>query len=398
MVIMKTILSIYILCSLFLFSCKKSDNTQATQPRVDEKLSDTDLSLLDGLVNNTTAKLSDLKFSDSSSIQDFLKVYDTALYLQAMKVATVIPSTYLNQKKLFIAEMIANGLILTQKNRFSYPDQGPSKPQQNGIAYSFGSKQYESREKPSGSCNSNLELHGLDCSGFIYQITKKSELPLAPTADNCNVAFLNNPELWTKAFAVSPFFNKLKMEYVKVTRPKPDLQIGDIVLWTGHVGMIIQNEQLMHSSGYADIKPGRDCNLNLTIKGPQISKITGGFLNDFGDGTFKILRIAPKDCDLGGEITVHVHPNPEINRTNYITWSFTGGYPPYSFSFKNGPASSNLTLPPGPFNYGGLFCGPSGTSFGATSPSNGAFQKILFRVMDFRGSVKDTTVYFKWWF
>ena len=181
-----------------------------------------------------------------------LELYELAKTLQsasgfsgkeARLVQMVIESTS-NERK--IADLIlafsghANYL---SKNTFNF---STGSPQQNKIAYSWGSKQFEKRANPPGKGDlCKYEIHGLDCSGFIYQLFSRSGIHL-PVAQ-CNADTERKPAFLTRYlkpyFGTTPFIvqdlGKLKIK---------DMVSGDIIYFKNvagavvHIAIVLLNE------------------------------------------------------------------------------------------------------------------------------------------------------------
>ena len=125
----------------------------------------------------------------------------------------------------------------------------PAQP--NGLAYGLGLKDYTKRADPSGNCYE--WVFGLDCSGFVAQMAKEAGLSGFPdgtsnqgVAENWNT-ILEKDEKWKDIFMKD--FKKI---------PLDELQNGDIIIWSQHIGMIAgtgSESFLFNSNGGT----GKDC-------------------------------------------------------------------------------------------------------------------------------------------
>jgi hypothetical protein len=112
----------------------------------------------------------------------------------------------------------------------------PGEPTQSRIAYSWGSKEYIERTKPPGVGDCcTYAIHGLDCSGFIYQLLKLNNI-LIPS----EVAYADQerrPE-FLKKYLKKYFFGAIPFDVVDVKKIKvKDMQSGDIIYFKDHKGL-----------------------------------------------------------------------------------------------------------------------------------------------------------------
>lgn len=270
-------------------SCKKEEPTTNLPTNAIDGITSSQVAMIDNLETDTTTKLSDTKFDDGTSVKVFLMQYDSNFLTQfpsnKSKSTTLTPT---EQKKLLLARMQAVAFNLVTRQYHQYSDEGANKPAQNGLAYVYGSKQYQNRQGAVGGCSSEL-LYGLDCSGMIFQMSKSAGLILSsnPSA-NCNVSYLSDTSKWNKALKNSSDYTGLYVTNLGFI-PINQMEFGDIIVWSGHIGMVLNADTLriFQSSGYSDISL---CQKNTDIKhGPTIKKLTTGFLGAFG--SYKILRI-----------------------------------------------------------------------------------------------------------
>lgn len=289
---------------LFLIGCKKSkkeespQTTPVTPPAgAFDNLSAADLALLDQLKTDTTTRLSDLKYSDGTSIKDFLLEHDPAFLSQhpggrLTKMQDFNPAF---QKKFLIGRMFAMGFYLTYRPSHTYPSEGANKPAQYGLAYLSGSKQYSKRQKATKGACTTEELYGLDCSGMLYQMTSESSLVLTTDlVEKCNVASLSELDRWNTAFKKSADYKNLHAEKMG-SIDKSEFKMGDVLFWSGHVGVILASGgdlaffQSAGNTEQADCEPNKGPKRGPSIKTP----ITKEFLDYFQKiyGSYNVLRI-----------------------------------------------------------------------------------------------------------
>lgn len=116
--------------------------------------------------------------------------------------------------------------------RTPWPDEGPGMPAQNGLAYVSNSKNHVLRLVGSsdgipGKCDQ--ALHGLDCSGLVYEAGVAAGFTMLPYPSN--VATLANPKSWQPANG----FQLLDAD-------PANLQAGDLVVWlkaSHHIALVV---------------------------------------------------------------------------------------------------------------------------------------------------------------
>jgi hypothetical protein len=204
----------------------------------------------------------------------------------------------------FISRMLARAQSLIA---YHPPDDGQI-PKQNGLAYSYGSRNYTVRKPPpSGSCQDN-KIYGLDCSGMFYVMVTSSALAEVVPFANFDVAHLANPSVWNQAFKNTPAFKYLSVMNLG-TIPVANIQKGDIVIWPpdDHIAICALPGVLYQSNGYnKDIAkcckktdPNYPhctgcCVKNFDLDhGPRSIPMTPGWMSGFGTppGYYIVFRI-----------------------------------------------------------------------------------------------------------
>jgi hypothetical protein len=124
-----------------------------------------------------------------------------------------------------IAGMIAYGYYLTNRDNWQLPATSNA-PAQNGLAYSFGEKDPNRRERPPvGTCSTVTQ--GLDCSGTLYQCANAVGIALPPGSA------MDQTSVFTWNAAIPPSYG-IEAEVEDGTDP----QVGDIISWGNHIGFI----------------------------------------------------------------------------------------------------------------------------------------------------------------
>ena len=279
--------------SIFILnSCKKDNNAEPdpTPPVTeteDVPLTDAQLAFLE-TVKDTVIRLEDIILEDGQNVRSYLEKNDPA-FLQTYPSRRGGNTTGLTprlQKNTFLARMMAMGNYLVDRSRHTYPSAGAGNPAQSGLAYSWGSKDYDKRQTPpgvTGECK-DLKIYGLDCSGMIWAMTQASSLPPVVPKYNFFVKEITNAEKWTQAFKASADYKDLKMKDMKQL-PKDKMKNGDIILWGSHVGIYLYG--YFYQSNGTSKSPG--CNNNLVLsRGPRcisLEEVLG-----YGLGSYKVFR------------------------------------------------------------------------------------------------------------
>ncbi len=234
------LIGIALICS----NCQKDPEIVPDEEGIlNEALSDEEVLFLDNL---ETVELSanEVVLSNGQRLDEYLLRYDPDFYNELnlksnMDTNLTAPKM---TKTLLVARLNAVALKLTDRSHFDYPE-GPvlGQPAQYGLAYSFGSKQYKERKRPTeGDCID--EVYGLDCSGFIYQLFYQSGVKrgLWTTAES-----QRRPDTLTKYLQMwFPELTNLKVED-KGKIASSEVETGDIIYWlksngrARHIGIVL---------------------------------------------------------------------------------------------------------------------------------------------------------------
>ncbi len=183
-----------------------------------------------------------------------------------------------------ITAMMVQANFLSDRENRKYPNQ-------IGIAYSYGSKQYDRPEVPSLS-KCPTPINGLDCSGFLYQCALNAKLKSPPS----HTGTQSSPGAWDGALAKTGLKFKLSTSAPSVSQ----VEQGDIIAWPGHIGLVgfqageLKKAVVYQSNGYVGPQ-GCDDNRNNPKKGVHAVPYDKA-LTDFGkDKSVNYLRLVVKD-------------------------------------------------------------------------------------------------------
>lgn len=281
---------------LVVISCEK--NPIEPQPTdIDPSLTIQQLKLIDD-APASMVELEDIILPNGRLAVDFLAEFDP-MYLTSMggrKATTNL--TPQNQKNLLIARMMGRANNLTDRSKHQINSQ-------NGLAYVSNGKDIDKPITPSGECTSE-KLIGLDCSGFIYQLTQAARLLRIPKGRAENQG---DTALWNLAFAQSDEYTKLVAERIDNIDPA-DIIAGDLIYFitagkVNHTAIALNDEtgtlKFYQSSG-TDSKSGNcEANKGLT-RGPKIWNLTAANLKSFGNSYYIIRPTA----DISGSWTMQL--------------------------------------------------------------------------------------------
>lgn len=339
---MKKLLIIIIAFLILFESCKKGADIT---PMTDEQLSETQIQILESAGIDTTSTFRDAVFPDGSNIYNWKISNDSGYNFVFGRVNSLLSAS--DKKNLFIARMTEAGLRLADDRLYSYP------LQPNGIAYVWGSKSFLQPATQHQTAACQQQLHGLDCSGMIYQMAKASNLNF-PAGETGTVHFVNTSQ-WNTAFTNSNDFNGLEMSDM-LALSVSQLQAGDIIVAPHvHIGMVFNNGTtlgILNSLGRKEYS----CSKNADKQhGPVITRNIQVWLQQTFGSNYHVLRvklnggpgvttnsinsITQVSAITGGNITNeggapvstrgvcwNTTSNPTINNTKTIDGNGTGIY------------------------------------------------------------------------
>jgi hypothetical protein len=292
----KSFLSSFALLVLFgLSTCEKDSVTPPEEGSLVDTLTQAQIDLLDGLVTDHDTKLSDLKFEDGTSVLGFLEEHDPDFLADFNTQGRTKALSTDQTIKLLLARMQAVGFYLVTDSLHKYTRSDGIK--QKGLAYSFGTYQYQQRQRPgAGSCNKDIEFHGLECAGMIYQMAEqagvKTKFLNRPDPNMAGSKFLGDTATWNDGFDLSNDFKALRAYYATPDPKLAELKLGDVIAWNGHIGIVLQSNtiKIFQSNGYTKKDGKHTCESNFDANhGPSIKPITPGFFQGFSP-TYKVLR------------------------------------------------------------------------------------------------------------
>lgn len=352
------ILGIGILCN----TCEKDDDGVLEETGIEQEiLSEAEILFCD---NQPHVELSaeEIVLSNGQTLDDYLLLNDPDFYhaLFTKNAVTNQRAEPKITKDLLVARLNAVALMLTDRSNFVYPAGSAGQPAQNGLAYSYGSKIYNTRKAPSeGECTE--EVYGLDCAGFIYQIFYQSGVRsgLWTTAE-----VQRRPDTLKKRIqAAFPELEKLEVEDLgKIDFS--DVESGDIIYWlrsngkAKHIGMILKDQtgNLFVGQSNGTGKASLNCTDNFgPSRGPRFMNLNASIGSDAFGSNYGIVRIniedvnAPKYTKCSAMIKVYAYYHSfwedgtrDYDSDNGATQTFdtySGGFTEYTF---NGSYSKTL--------------------------------------------------------
>lgn len=320
-------LALSLLMLMFNGCQKKDDDNDDLIPPGDtttvDALTEADIQAIDAMLLDSITKFIDLRFPDNTSVYDFLMLHDPSFLAQHPSGKTSDNADLENKNALLISRMLGVGYHLADRSQHI---DNEAVPNLNGIFYSFGSKQYQVRKPPrAGTCNMDKSYHGLDCSGFIFQLADQAYMQLDTFQNECGTGYLKNEDNYNNALAGNDY-DGIKAVNIG-PRKLEDLAIGDIIVWNyGHCGICdgkVGNDiGMLNCSGY----PSSNCEQNFSIaRGVVRRKLTNGYLNY--EGGSQVIRFSGHCFELAADTNV--------SDNSVEIWA-SGGTPPFEFSLDGG--------------------------------------------------------------
>jgi cell wall-associated NlpC family hydrolase len=330
------ILVTFTVVGLMLNTCKKDDELSFAEGIQEEILSDEEIAYCDNL-ESVEITTDEILLPNGYTVKEFLQMMDPEFSNEWNKKGILDNNNLgqLNLKNTLLGKMATVAAFLTTDENFIYPREGDFKPAQNGLAYSFGQRDYKARKVPPyGACME--EVYGLDCSGFIHQLFKQSGVTegLDGTAEQ-----IRQPSRLTRYIKKAlPGLDKLKVEDLG-KKPLSSFLTGDIIYWlkpdgtARHIGMVVTgnaNELLItQSNGSGE----SDCEGNFGQgRGPRNWNLRDA-INPRGLGTnYGIVRIG-----------VEVPDPPDFNKCGVMIRIY-GYYHEVAPTYTRDTESNNGTI------------------------------------------------------
>ena len=295
------------LALLFTFNACKKDTKDGPGGTVSdpEALSTEELQILDNMPEATGFSASTVVLPNGEILTDYLEEVDRPFGEKWMGTETDAYTGLGPQdaRNLMIARLAVVALNLTDRSKHQYGDEGDGKPAQDGIAYSWGSKDYTKRQVPSeGGPVCKNAVYGLDAAGFVCQLFAEAGVKIPDvSADK-----LRRPDVLEQALkSAIASLDKVKVEDLGAISIK-NFEAGDIIYWTNsdgvatHIGLVLKNDDgklaVFQSNGAAS-GDAEACKKNLE-KNRGVRRLQLDDPNWFGpDKPYSITRI---NAELSG--------------------------------------------------------------------------------------------------
>jgi hypothetical protein len=290
------------LAFFFLLSCNKDDNSDEQDQG--EELTSEEVTYFDSQPN-IEVSLEDIILPNGESVSEYQIEIESGTRDNLKTTSRPGEDGPQASKNKMLASMIVAANYLVTDSNFQYTgnDMITGFPAQDGLAYSFGSKEFSVRQSPPfGECTD--DVYGLDCSGFIYHIFKAAgiDIPVGQAEDQRKVEILNN------SIKEIPGFNKIKFEDFGQI-PQGEFETGDIIYWLRgskafHIGIVLKtrNEQMLIFQSNGTGKSANNCAENYKKnRGPRT--IQPGDFTLFNSRKYGIVRMT---TDISGTWSVNL--------------------------------------------------------------------------------------------
>lgn len=289
--------------TLFLLpGCKKDDDT--SELAEGEELTSEEVAFFDSQPN-VGVSFEDILLPNGESLDEFLLEIESEQQDNVKSTSRPGEDGPQAAKNKMLARMIVTANFLVTDSNFQYAgnDMITGFPAQDGLAYSFGSKEFGVRQSPPfGECTD--DVYGLDCSGFVHHIFKAAgiTIPVGQAEDQRKVETLNN------SIKGLPGFNKIKFEDFGQI-PSGEFETGDIIYWLRgskafHIGIVLKtrNEQMLIYQSNGTSKSANNCEKNYSKnRGPRT--ILPGDYTVFNSRKYGIVRMT---TDISGGWSVNL--------------------------------------------------------------------------------------------
>lgn len=308
----KTIIGLTAAMMFLATACTKSHKNDTPKTTYERDLSPEGVVFWD---NQQTVNLQahDIVMPNGKRLDDFLAQVGSApgLSVNAVADGTLGPQAARQQ---LLGHLMDAALFFTNRNNFVHKDEGANKPAQNGLAYSWGQRNYKIRAVPPGEGNlCPAEVYGLDCSGLLYNLFLLGGIQISSgNAESQRQA----AQLKTAILTAYPKLSKITVEDLGKILPA-DMQTGDIIYWlengqAHHIGLLALDTKGSLSVAQSNGDETANCEQNYSLKrGPRFSAIANAILpkpkqagqtGGYGDD-YRILRV---NTELSGKWTFSI--------------------------------------------------------------------------------------------
>lgn len=227
-------------------SCQKDPKDEPGMISDPEALSLDEVQILDNIPEATGFSPTTVVLPNGEILADYLEEVDRPFGEKWMATGTDAYNDLGPQdaRNLMIARLAVVALNLTDRSRHQFEAEGDGQPAQNGLAYSWGSKDHTRRQvPPGGGAVCKEAVYGLDCSGFIYQLFAQAGVPIVTGPADTQ----RQPDVLQQALkSAITSLDKVKVEDLGAI-PTDNFEAGDLIYWTNsngvatHIGLVLKN-------------------------------------------------------------------------------------------------------------------------------------------------------------
>lgn len=323
----KYLLTLLLIATIF-FTCKKSHKPIASEEIIYEPK--TSVAAAIEQTASITIDLNDIVLPNGSRLMDFELQNDLA-WLNANK--NLLPAKYVallnadvrvedvtgskilgpqGAKNVILCRAQIEGNYLTNRSNFTELVRNKQDPQQVGLAYIYGGRDFKSLKRSSGKCSEML--YGLDCSGMLMDMMAQSGVIFDQLKENS--ASLSTKSTWVNALKkAGSGYDKINVQtYSSTEMPLNKIVSGDVIYFYGwndehtvygvkHIGIALTDPSnrlvLYQSNG----KSNSNCDKNYDSNhGPRriavLAPMSGWGFEDYG-----VLRLT---ASISGEWTAYI--------------------------------------------------------------------------------------------
>jgi hypothetical protein len=283
----KNLFILFIGITLLISTCEKHEEIEISFEEAiqHEALSEEEAIFFDNL-ESIELSADEILLPNGLTVDDYLMYFKSKSRINGSKKSssTVLDDPY-DITNLMFAEIFSTALILTDRKRYQY-EEAENAPKQDGLAYSYGQRDYTVREiPPYGRCGERL--YGLDCSGFTFQLFFQSGIDLRNEDGHTWSEQQRNPDhiknaIITEYDEMSEVLRVRELGKIGTTKFKS----GDIIYFLKthpktriksafHIGIVILTTsgelRIAQSNGVGTVEKSDECAKNYSIeRGPRI--------------------------------------------------------------------------------------------------------------------------------